>query len=273
MNKFGFIGCGKLGSAIVTGSINGGVLSAAHTVLYDKYENAAKTLEQATGARCAHDISEVCESCDVIVIVVKPADVTDLLGHIATILGELVRNKLFVSAAAGVSLEKIAFGLCTATTGSSIPVIRVMPNINAQIMCSTTAICPNASATPEHVSDITALFNAIGKAFVITEDKLDLFTSIAACMPAYALLFADAAAQAAVMLGMNKTQALEIIAHSITGTMRTLTETGNHPRELIDAVCSPGGITVKGLAAMQKGGLEYAVIEGIHAAAGKKLPS
>ena len=122
------------------------------------------------------------------------------------------------------------------------------------------ALCVNAHVTEAELSEVQAIFNSFGKAEVVPESLIDAVVGVSGSSPAYVYLFIEAMADAAVADGMPRAQAYKFAAQSVYGAAKMVLETGRHPGELKDAVCSPGGTTIEAVAALERGGLRDTVI-------------
>lgn len=160
-----------------------------------------------------------------------------------------------ISIAAGKTLASLEELL-----GEGLPLIRVMPNINAKVNESISAFCGNRLTEEGHKAVVRRIFEAVGEVIELEEKLFSAFSVIASCSPAYTLLYVDALAQAGVQFGIPKPLALKIASQAVLGTTRLLQETGEHPRALADQVCSPGGTTIAGVCSLQKDAFEAAVV-------------
>ena len=135
-----------------------------------------------------------------------------------------------------------------------------MPNTPAMVLEAMSALTPNESVTAEEMQTITEIFESFGKAEIVPESLMDAVTGISGSSPAYVYLFIEAMADAAVADGMPRTQAYKFAAQAVYGAAKMVLETGRHPGELKDAVCSPGGTTIAAVAKLEEKGLRDAVI-------------
>ncbi|MDR1537874.1 MAG: pyrroline-5-carboxylate reductase [Clostridiales bacterium] len=259
---YGFIGCGAMAGSIVKGCLDSGFFSAQDCVVYDKDADLLKSREDSFGIRAAADAKELIEASDVVFLGVKPISLPQLLKN----AGEFIKAKgcLLVSIAGGQTLYKLRGML-----GFDAPIIRVMPNINCAIGEGAAALCANEAVATEQKKLILDLFSSIGSAMELDESLFSAFTAIAGCSPAFVYLFADSLARAGVLLGMSKKQALEAAACAISGSARNIALSGMHPWALIDSVCSPGGSTIEGIAALISLGFENSIIKAVEACAEK----
>ncbi len=241
----GFIGAGNMGSAIINGFIKSGKVKADEICVIRKNNDKLKQMAEETGIIPVYDYDELVKKCDIIFLAVKPVMVPAVADNIKNSLKGC--NKLLVSMAAGLTTENISSLL-----GYDFPIIRIMPNVNANIMQSTTAVCKNAAAKDDDISYIMDLFSAIGSAIPVEENQFSIFSAIAGCSPAYVYMFIDALAKGAVKMGMNKKLALDIAADAVAGSANMLKASGIHPGELTDMVCSPGGTTIEGVCTLDE---------------------
>ncbi len=248
--KIGFIGCGNMASAIISAIIDNKAVNSSDVYAYDIYEPAVnKAVESKQINACKSEI-EVVKSSDVILLAVKPNVQASVLN---TIDGE-VGDKLLISIAAGKTIEFIESNLkCKAK------IVRVMPNINAKVGEAISAYCFNELVNDDDKANVELLLNAIGKVLCLDENFFPLFGVIGGCGPAFAYMFIDAMARAGVKNGMKKSDALMISAQTVLGSAKMILESGEHPWQLIDNVCSPGGTTIEGVTSLQADGFEAAV--------------
>lgn len=257
----GFIGAGTMASAIVQGIVARGVVAARDVVVHDPHGAASATLAERLGVRVAESNEALVDAVDTVVLAIKPQVFEQVLPPLAPALAE--NGTLVVSIAAGTSLARVAELL--GAHGAAQPVVRVMPNVNAQIGAGMAAVAGNAVATAEQVGSVVELFRAVGDAIELPETSFSTFTAIAGSAPAYAFLFIDALARGALKAGMPKALATRIAAQTVLGSARTILETGEHPWELVDKVCSPGGTTIAGLMALEDGGFVSTVVDSVTA--------
>ena len=248
----GFIGAGNMGSAIIGGILKanfllpGQLIASAHTAA-----TLAK-LEQTYGIHTTQLNEEVARKSDLLFLAVKPNKFAEIL---PSIKASLQPDSVIVSIAAGQSLSAIEELL-----GSDKKIIRTMPNTPALVGEAMSAICANDNVTDEEVSYVKELFECFGKAEIVPESMIDAVIGVSGSSPAYVYLFIEAMADAAVADGMPRAMAYQFAAQSVLGAAKMVLETGKHPGELKDAVCSPGGTTIEAVAALEAGGLRDTVI-------------
>ena len=256
--KFGFIGAGNMVSAIVHGMTSSEVFNEMSLYCVSKHGESAKALAEATNTHYVEDSKTLIETCDVIVLGVKPHIVEEVL----TPLFELIETHrpLIISLAAGKTLSNLE-----ALLPQQTKLVRVMPNINAKVNASTTGICQN-----EFVSEIESaltieIFSTIGGVMSIEESQFSIFTTLAGSSVAFAYLYMDTLARAAVKAGMPKQEALNIVAAATLGSALNVIQSDDSPWDLIDQVCSPKGMTIEGIASLQCHGFESTLTQAFDA--------
>jgi len=253
--KYGFIGAGNICSAVIAGVVKGGI-SCIDIEIYDIDSSKVERLSRKTRiGSCSQD--KIVSDAEIIFLGLKPTVIPDWLSKNAAALAQREGKPTIVSFAAAVNIEALNEQL------PNIPIIRVMPNLNSAIGAGISAICANKVCDEKCISSVTEFMSACGGTIVIDEQYLDIFTVLAGSSPAFTYIFIDSMARAALSLGMPISQALEIAAQSVFGSAKMLLESGDHPWELTDRVCSPGGITIEGIRALQEGAFEHTVMQAV----------
>ena len=261
MTTWGFIGTGNMASAIVQGAVSSGYLDGEDVVLFNPTASKAQRLADATGAAVAESALEVAQTADVVVLGFKPGTFPEVLPTLAESLVD--HDAVVVSIAAGLTLDRLAalFG----PDGASLAIVRAMPNVNALVGASMTAVTGNDRTSADSLEEVLGLFRSVGDALELEEKHFSAFTAVAGSSPAYAYLFIDSLARGALEAGLPKAVATQIAAQAVAGSARMVLESGEHPWALIDTVCSPGGTTIAGLLALEKNAFVATVVEGIRA--------
>ncbi len=250
--KIGFIGCGNMATAIISGIISNNFISGSDINVFDINTSSLKTAKGNYNISICSDEVEVVKKSDIVILAVKPDIIRTVLKKTDTALGEA--SPLLISIAAGKTLDFIA-----GCTKSNCRTIRVMPNINAKVGEAICAYCANSLATDEDKKTVDSMLSCIGKSLEIDEKFFSLFGVIGGSAPAFTYMYIDALARSGVKNGMKKEEALKIAAQTVYGSAKMILESETHPWELIDNVCSPGGTTIEGLASLQADGFENAV--------------
>lgn len=264
MNRvsIGFLGAGKMATALARGVINAGVVSAGDVIASDPIEAAREAFAQATGARVTERNSEVVAASDVVVIAVKPDQVVGLLEELSADWN--TGRHLVVSIAAGVTLARME-----AAGPAGLRVIRVMPNTPALVGASASAFAVGSSATRADAQTVQQFLGSVGIALEVKEKLLDAVTGVSGSGPAYGFLMIEALADGGVAAGLPRDIAQRLAAQTLLGAAKMVLETGQHPGALKDAVCSPGGTTIEAIHALEKGGVRAALIGAVRVAADK----
>lgn len=254
--KVGFIGCGNMGSALARAVCK---VSEAKVYISDYNREKAATFAKDNGAEIC-DNEFIASECDYIFLAVKPnmlsAVLSPLGAHLADNSGSVI-----ISMAAGVSLEKL-----TGYVGASHAIIRIMPNTPAAIGEGMITWCKNAIASDSAVEDFLKLLSHAGRLDEIDEKLIDAASAVAGCGPAFAYMFIDALADGGVQCGLPRDKALLYAAETLKGAADMVMSTGKHPGLLKDEVCSPGGSTIEGVAALEAGAFRATTSEAVVAA-------
>ncbi|WP_122821141.1 pyrroline-5-carboxylate reductase [Varibaculum vaginae] len=261
MVKLGVIGVGSMGGAIVRGLLSSGQLQTEDILVFNRTRSRMRALEEQFPLSVAPNAATVAREANYLLLGVKPHMLTPLLDD----LGDALAAKpIVVSVAAGKSLADIAAHLPAKT-----PIVRVMPNVNAQINQSISGIAANQYVSEKALGEVQEMFDAIGKTALVPEEKFAAFAALAGCSPAWIYRFIDALAQAGVAHGFTKTQATQIVAQAVAGSALNVLHNlpqGLNPQALVDQVCSPAGTTVAGLLAMEDAGFSVATRAAVNAA-------
>ena len=256
--RVGFLGAGQMATALARGWLAAGHVTPATCRASDPYPDARTKFEQLTGCPATADNREVVSASDVLVLAVKPQTLPALLDELRT---QVTERHLVVSIAAGVPCKRLADGLL-----GNHRIVRVMPNTPCLLGASATGFAAGPGARPEDVALVERLFNAVGKAFAVPESLLDAVTGLSGSGPAFVYVMIEALADGGVRMGLPRDVATTLAAQTVLGAARMVLETGQHPGQLKDAVTSPGGTTIAGLHALERGGLRAALMDAVEAA-------
>ena len=259
--SIGFLGAGKMATALAKGFIGAGLVTPKQIIASDVSEAASEAFAKETGAKTTAFNPDVARFADVLVLAVKPDQVSGALGEIRDALTE---DHLIISIAAGVTLGKLE-----ASLGDVARVIRVMPNTPALVGSSATGFALGKSATAEDAELAKKLFSSVGVAFQVKESLLDAVTGLSGSGPAYVYLFIESLSDGGVAAGLPRDIATRLAAQTVLGAAKMVLETGQHPGALKDMVTSPGGTTIEGLHELEKGKLRGTVMSAVRAATEK----
>lgn len=259
--KLGFLGAGKMATALAKGFIHAGLAGADCILASDPYEDARNAMRRDAGIRTTASNSEVLKFATVLVLAVKPDQVNDVLAEVRP---HFTEKHLLISIAAGVTLARMEAALPPGAR-----VIRVMPNTPALVGASASAFAAGKTATAEDTQLALTLFSSVGIAFQVKESLLDAVTGLSGSGPAYAFLMIEALSDGGVAAGLPRDVATRLAAQTLLGSAKLLLETGQHPGALKDMVTSPGGTTIEGLHELEKAGVRGALINAVRAATDK----
>ncbi len=255
--KIGFIGGGNMAGALVRGLLARGVAEPGDVIVAEPVAARRAELESAHGVRTSGDNATVVTEADVIVLAIKPQVFASLLPELARVGG----SKLVVSIAAGVPIATMEGAI-----GEGARVVRAMPNTPALAAEGATAIAIGAGATAADAELARALFDAVGTTVIVAETALDAVTGLSGSGPGFVFQFIEALADGGVRVGLPRDIALRLAAQTVRGAATLVLETGRHPGELKDMVTSPGGTTIAGVHALERGALRGTVIDAVEAA-------
>nr|NLD40382.1 pyrroline-5-carboxylate reductase [Actinomycetales bacterium] len=252
--RFGFIGAGNMAGAIVRGMVAAGH-PADQIVVSGRHGEAALALARDTGVAAVPSNDDVVRASEYVVLAVKPQVLATVLPALAEALAQA--RPVVVSIAAGQPLSRLASWLPEGT-----PVVRVMPNVNAQIGAGMAAVAGNEHATRAQVQVVLDAFQSVGRAVELAEKDIAAFSAVAGAGPALTFDFIDALARGALRHGIPKALAVEMAAQTVLGSAQLVLERLGEatPADLTDTVTSPGGTTIAGLVAAEEAGFSPSVV-------------
>jgi pyrroline-5-carboxylate reductase len=255
--KLGFIGCGNMASAMLGGIIKNNIVANKDIISSDLNQVALEAAKNTFGINVTADNKEVVEKSDIIVLSVKPQFYTSVINEIKDIIKD---SQIIITIAPGQTLDglKKAFG-------RELKIVRTMPNTPALVGEGITAMCYNNNVTEEEVKLVVSILSGFGKAEVVTENLMDAVVGVSGSSPAYVFMFIEAMADAAVAAGMPRNKAYTFAAQAVLGSAKMVLETGKHPGELKDMVCSPAGTTIEAVRVLEKEGFRSSVMEAVKA--------
>ncbi len=252
-------GLGAMGGALARGLGKAALFSHGRLLGYDPLSERAQTLHAEVGLIPLEGNRQGAQQANLILIVVKPALVTQVLSEMSPALGP---GKTVVSMAAGVPLL-----LLEASLPPQVGVVRVMPNTPALVGAGAFAVSPGKSVSPEDLHFVKEMLGTMGLVVEVTEEQMDAATALSGSGPAFVAVIIEAMADGGVRAGLSRRVALNLSAQTVLGTAQMVLERQLHPAALKDMVASPGGTTAAGLQALEKRGLRAAALEAVVAAA------
>lgn len=254
-DKIGFIGAGKMGSAIIKGILRAGLVDRSQLAASDPIEALGKALVEETGVRFRKDNVGLVESSDIVVLAVKPQVMDSVLKEIAV---APLDGRLVVSIAAGVPLDRIE-GLLPDGTRA----VRVMPNTPCLVGQAASAYAGGRWARDEDLERVGKILSSVGVAVSVDEHHLDAVTALSGSGPAYVFLFIEALAAGGVQMGLSRDVALKLALQTVYGSAAMAQDAKEHLAELRDAVTSPAGTTAAGLFALEQGAFRATVMDAV----------
>lgn len=255
--KVGFIGCGNMAKAMISGIIKSGQCKASDIIAFDVYTAGLQAASKDLGINAAQDNKEVARSADIIVLAVKPQFYENVITDIKDTVSE---KSVVVTIAPGQTLKQLEVWF-----GKTVKTVRTMPNTPAMVGEGMTAVCCNKAVTEDELKTVRSLLNSFGKTEVVAEYMMDAVVAVSGSSPAYVFMLIEAMADAAVMGGMPRSAAYTFAAQAVSGSAKMVLETGKHPGELKDMVCSPAGTTIEAVRVLENAGFRSAVIEAMDA--------
>ncbi len=256
--KIGFIGLGNMATAMIGGMLHEGLVKPEDIIGSSKTEETVQKIKAKYDITAVTENKKVAGEADVLFLAVKPVILSEVISEIR----DTVRAEtLIVSIAAGRDLKYLreAFGR------PELKIIRCMPNTPALVMEGCTGVSAGEEVPQEDLCRVLTLLRSFGTASVVPERLMDAVVGVSGSSPAYVFLFIEALADGAVAAGMPRTQAYEFAAQSVMGSAKLMLETGKHPGELKDMVCSPGGTTIQAVKVLEEKGLRAAVMDAVEA--------
>ncbi len=255
--KLGFVGSGKMATALVQGAADSGVFPRADILVSDAVPGVAEKLATTAQVTAVASNAELVAQAEVLVLCVKPNDALAALRS----LGAAAADKLIISIVAGLPVAALQ-----GAAGSTARVVRVMPNTPALVHRGAAAYALGPNATEADAALTERLFGAVGVIVRVKEELLDVVTGLSGSGPAYVYLVIEAMSDAGVLMGLPRDLALKLAAQTVVGAAQMVVETGRHPAALRDEVTSPGGTTIAGLEALEAGAVRSAFYSAVRAA-------
>ncbi|MBQ3426226.1 MAG: pyrroline-5-carboxylate reductase [Clostridia bacterium] len=256
--RIGFIGAGNMGGAIIRGILDNNIAEPADIIVTDADQKKVTELADRYNIKQGLANETVAAAVDMLFLCVKPQVVYQVIDEIMSSLRD---ETVVVSIVAGQSIERLtdAFDMDT------IKLVRVMPNTPALVGEGMAAVAPNANVTSEQIDEVMAIFNGLGRADIISEHLMDAVTGVSGSSPAYVFMLIEAMGDAAVQGGMPRDKAYIFAAQAVLGSAKMVLESGMHPAELKDMVCSPSGTTIEAVSVLEQEGMRGAVVKAVKA--------
>lgn len=252
--KIGFIGAGRMGSALIRSILAKRLVSSKSLWVCDKVPRRLSFFSER-GVNTLVEIKPMIKKVDIIFIAVKPQDISEVLEHLRN---EIRSSQFIVSVVAGITTSYIREKL-----GDEIPVVRVMPNSPALIGEGISAISPSRGTNIENIRTVKEILGAAGQIIEIPEELQDAVTGLSGSGPAYVYTFLDGLIEGGIKAGLSREIALRLAIQTTLGAAKMVKESGISLEELRSSVVSPGGTTSEGLKVLEKGGFRSRLVQAV----------
>lgn len=246
-----------MGQAMIYGMMKAGIVSEDQISATAISDETIDYVGEEFGIPISSDNRKLARESDYLFLAVKPYIYQDVIKEIRS---ELKEDTIVITIAAGITLASMSKAF-----GDHVKVIRTMPNTPSLVGEGMSVLCPNDRVTKEEIAEVVELFESFGEAEVIEERLMDAVPAVSGSSPAFVYMFIEAMADTAVQQGFPRKQAYKLAAQAVQGAAKMVVETGKHPGELKDAVCTPGGVTIEGVNMLEQTGLRSSVIQAMNA--------
>ena len=242
--RIGFIGCGKMGQAMITGMLQSSLVRPQQIIGSARSDETLLTVEQKYNINVTLSNQEVASSSDFLFIAVKPHLYKDVLQEVKDYVN---KETIIITIAAGIDIAFIEEQFDT-----EVKVVRSMPNTPSLVGEGMSVLSVNHLISEEEKQQVMSLFNSFGKSEIMDESLMDAIPAISGSSPAYVYMFIEALADGGVMQGVPRKLAYKLAAQAVLGAAKMVLDTEKHPGELKDEVCTPGGVTIEAVATLEK---------------------
>lgn len=258
-SKLAIIGAGVMGEVILSGILDAKLFNPENLMITALRETKLDKLHKTFGVNISTDNRLAAQFANIILLAVKPSDIQNVLAEMQEV--GFKKDCLFISIAAGVSIDKISKSL-----DGDYPVIRVMTNTPCQVGQGISAISANQSASPKHINITQEIFNSVGETLILAEKYLDAVTGLSGSGPAYFYLIAETLIDAGVLQGLPRDVSRKLVVETMLGSALLIKKSDKHPAPLKDMVTSPGGTTISGLQVMEEYKVRAALLKVVETA-------
>ena len=261
MKTIGFIGCGNMGRAMVEGIMKANLVDGDHMIVSNQHPEKLQELSSTYDDFYISDNISVAQNSDILVLAVKPYMYKEIIEETRDVMK---KDAIVIAIAAGIGIEDLYH-----MYGREIKAVKAMPNTPAMVQEAMSALAFGEHLDEDDKEEVRAIFESFGKCLEVKESMMDAVTVVSGSAPAYMFMILEALGDGAVMEGMPRKDAYIFAAQTMLGSAKMLLETGMHPGELKDMVCSPAGTTIEAVSKLEECGLRSALLEGMHACAQK----
>lgn len=269
--KIGFIGVGNMGEALAGAIIRSDIFDPDGIFISDISEKRLEIMKNKYGISNTRDPLELFSECDIVILAVKPQQTASLLSQISgrRILADIMKRKLLISIAAGITMQKIEGFLyrnLDEPSRAKLPIMRVMPNTPALVSAGMSGMCANRYATAEDKKMTRVLLESVGKVIEFGEEDMDAVTALSGSGPAYVFYLVESMIQGGIAMGLHPEDAVTLTLTTLKGSIR-LMETQHEPPEILrQKVTSPGGTTEAAFKVLESNRVKQHIVEAIAAA-------
>jgi len=253
--KIGFIGCGNMARAIITGLLDSNISAPDFIIASNRTIGKLEAVKKDYGIETTSDNKVAARFADILILSVKP---NRYKGVIEEIKNDVKKDATIVTIAAGIKI-----GTVESSFGKDLKIVRAMPNIPAVVGEAMTALCCNGQVTEEELNIIYDIFKSFGLVEIIDEELMDVVTAVSASSPALVYMFIEALSDGAVLKGLSRDKAYRMVSQAVLGAAKMVLVTGKHPGQLKDSVCSAGGTAIEAVYSLEKKGFRGHVIEAV----------
>lgn len=257
MNKnIGFIGCGNMGSAMISGIVKAEIVPSDRIYVCDHHENNFDKVKEYN-VNTTTNVIEMVQKVDILILSVKPYVYESVISQIKE---DIKKDVIVVCIAAGKSIEQVENAF-----EKKVKVVKAMPNTPALVLEAMSAVSFNDLIEEVEKEEILKIFSGFGKVEVVKEELMDAVTAVSGSSPAYVYMMIEAMADTAVKQGMPRKQAYVFASQAVYGASKMVLETHQHPGQLKDAVCSPSGTTIEAVGKLEETGFRSSIIQAMDA--------
>lgn len=249
MAILGFIGMGNMGTAMLSGTKN--IFGNDNIIFHRNSKEKMIELGEKEGIKYCESNAEVVKNAKYVILAVKPQMFEKIADEIST---HLTTENIIISLAPGFTIEQLT-GMFN--TGR---IVRCMPNTPAMVGEGMTGVSfEKSNFDNNEIDNIIKIFESIGRMSIVDEKLINSVVCASGSSPAYVFMFIEALADSVVKCGLSRKEAYTFVAQTVLGSAKLMLETGRHPAELKDMVCSPGGTTIAGVEELEKNGFRKAI--------------
>jgi pyrroline-5-carboxylate reductase len=254
--KIGFIGAGNMGYAMIRSVSGSNIVKKDNIFVYDIDREKLLKLKEETGISIMESEIETVQNADIIIVAIKPNQLKKVLESCKSAFDN---NKILVSVAVGVPVK-----FYKQIIGEDKKVIRTMPNTPAFVGEGMTLMSCGENISEKDISGVKSILECFGKVELLDEKLMSEVTALTGSSPAYVFMFIEAMADAAVLSGIPRNLAYRLASQTVLGSAKMVLETGKHPGELKDQVCSPAGTTIEAVSVLEKNRFRYSVMDAMN---------